>query len=208
MITDEIRGCRIFGGMTDSEIEKIIESDGCCRVSLPRGECYEAQPGIYIVLSGKIKVMKKEDGRELFLRQLAPGDTFGYTCLFAAENDRVRGLLYANSKTQALFIPEQVIMELIETTPRVSLNIISVLTDKIRFLNKKIDSFTSPSGEKRLFKYLLSCPCTDDGGIQIGNMAELARRLDMGRASLYRAFDSLEEGGKITRKDGWVYVNK
>jgi hypothetical protein len=39
-------------------------------------------------------------------------------------------------------------------------------------------------------------------------MAELARKLDMGRASLYRAFDSLEVSGEVKKINGVIYMLK
>ncbi len=206
-LLEYLKDCSLFADINEGELNSIIEEKEIFQIEWKKNDCMEADRGLYIICSGKIRVCKKEDGRELFLKYLVPGDSFGYTKLFSSGDYRQQILLFAKEKTKTLFISEQTVRELIETHPQLAINIISILTDKIRFLNRKIDSFTSPTTESRLLKYLLSC--TDDGDGQVvleESMAELARKLDMGRASLYRAFDSLEKNGDISRKNDEIYI--
>lgn len=84
-------------------------------------------------------------------------------------------------------------------------NYISVLSDKIRFLNKKISFFTSGSAENRVLEYLLSLPIYNHQIEVEMNLSKLASTLDIGRASLYRAFDALEEKG-LFKREGNVFT--
>jgi DNA-binding MarR family transcriptional regulator len=48
-----------------------------------------------------------------------------------------------------------------------------------------------------------------DGKVEITfGMAELARRLNIGRTSLYRGLDALEQNGSISREKNTVYIRK
>ena len=77
---------------------------------------------------------------------------------------------------------------------------IAFLSQRIRFLNRKIDSFTAPSAREALLRHLLEIH--RDGAAEItGGYSQLARTLNIGRASLYRALDALEAEGCI-RRDG------
>lgn len=206
-LLEHLKDCSLFSDINESDLNTIIETKEISTTEWKKNDCMEAGRGLYIICSGKIRVCKNENGRELFLKYLVPGDSFGYTKLFSSGDYRQQILLFAKEKTKALFISEQTVRELIESHPQLAINIISVLTDKIRFLNRKIDSFTSPTTESRLLKYLISC--TDDGVGHVvleESMAELARKLDMGRASLYRAFDSLEKNGDISRQNDEIYI--
>ena len=79
------------------------------------------------------------------------------------------------------------------------MNYIAYLSDRIRFLNKKLDAFTTKSTEERLYEFLLS-QANSDGNINLSfGMAELARRLNVGRTSIYRDISSLESKGLLSR---------
>ena len=77
-------------------------------------------------------------------------------------------------------------------------NYIGFLSDRIRFLNRKIKFFTSGTAERRLALYLDSFP--EDSFKIDESMSAVADMLDIGRASLYRAFDRLTEDGFIRRE--------
>jgi len=81
-----------------------------------------------------------------------------------------------------------------------------LLSDKIRFLNRKIAFFTSGSTEKKLAGYILSLPIENNTVKLDMNMSKLASSLDIGRASLYRAFESLEENCFITRENNLIKI--
>ena len=68
---------------------------------------------------------------------------------------------------------------------------------KIQFLNRKIDSFTAPGAQQALLSYLRQQP----GGKSVGlSMVKLSEMLNIGRTSLYRAVEQLEQCGKIKRE--------
>jgi len=74
---------------------------------------------------------------------------------------------------------------------------ISFLSGRIRFLNRKIAFYTSGSAERRVALYLSSFNSDEiEPDIPMNSLCEL---LDIGRASLYRAFDKLTDDGFIKR---------
>ena len=76
-------------------------------------------------------------------------------------------------------------------------NYIRYLAGRVWFLNETISNLTAGTVEQRLAGFLLERPAS---GIP-SSMAGLARQLNVGRASLYRAMDALEAEGLI-RRDG------
>lgn len=206
-ILEHLEKCSLFSGMSENELESIIDSFDILPLSLGKDQVMEAERGLYIICSGKIRVCKKEGGKEIFFKYLVSGDSFGYAKLFSGADYIQHSLFFIRERTNMIFISENTIRELIMAHPVFAINIISLLTDKVRFLNKKIDSFTAPTTESRLFKYLSYSPCDEDGRVLLEeSMSELAKKLDMGRASLYRAFDSLEKSGYVLRKGDEIYL--
>ena len=83
-------------------------------------------------------------------------------------------------------------------------NYLRYLTGRIRFLSGRLQSLVQSGAEGKLARYLLAnvregqltCAATD-----------LARRLGLSRASLYRAFQSLEESGLISRHGKTISIS-
>ena len=80
------------------------------------------------------------------------------------------------------------------------------LTQRIGFLNKKIQYLTAGSAERRLSLYLSSQIPEDNTPTRLNISAvSLADLLDLGRASLYRALDKLTSDGFLIR-EGHTYT--
>ena len=150
-----------------------------------------------LILSGSVLVRGAGKGSSLVLNKLSAGDCFGVASLFGSRVGVTA--VTAGEKTRLLLFSQETVEELMQADFTFARNYICFLTDRIGFLNRKIASFTAGSAEKKLAKYLLSLPA-EDGEIQLPvSMVRLAALLDLGRASLYRAFDFLEENGQLTR---------
>lgn len=134
------------------------------------------------------------------LNLLKEGSIFGAATLFGSDNEYVTSVT-AKTQCEVLFLSQEEVTEILRNDSELAIVYISFLSDKIRFLNKKIAAFTSGSAENKLIYYLAE--------ISRGEMPEtitykeLASALNIGRASLYRAIDSLSEKGFI-QKDGKV----
>ena len=89
---------------------------------------------------------------------------------------------------------------LIENDKNVMCSFMTTLSTKIVYLNKKINSLTAGSAERKLSVFLADNAVS---GVyeQKNSASAIAEMLDIGRASLYRAFDRLREDGFL-QKDG------
>lgn len=153
-----------------------------------------------IFLNGMAQVEKPTaEGKGVALRQMRRGDVFGAATLFGSSGRYVTQILAVVDCT-VLFLPQDAIETLLQKYPVTARNYIEFLSDRIRFLNSKIDSFTAQGAEGRLAKYLLSQPRTAGSLVLTVSMGRLANELDIGRASLYRAFERLIDAGAIERE--------
>ena len=83
--------------------------------------------------------------------------------------------------------------------PAVGYNYVAYLSQRIWFLNEKIDALAAGSAEGKLAQYLLT---HSRGGWMEWDCSAtgLAKRLGVSRASLYRALDTLTASGAIRRE--------
>ena len=156
-----------------------------------------------VLLEGQVSVIK---GRDLLLNTLGPGQCFGVAALFCPAESYVTTVL-AKTPAVLVFLSDAWLTGLFRRYPDAAVRYIAFLSQRIRFLNQKIDSFTAPTVQDALYRHLLS--------IQVGGRAEiaggysgLARALNMGRASLYRSLDALEEEGLIRREGKTILLIK
>ena len=154
-----------------------------------------------IVLEGRLAVLK---GQDLLLKTLDPGHCFGAAALFPPTENYVT-TIRAQTPSTLVFLPDHWLVSLFETYPQTAVAYITFLSQRVRFLNRKIDSFTAPSVRDTVLGYLLTIH--QGGAAEIaGGYSRLANALNIGRASLYRALDSLEAEGRIRREGRRIFL--
>ncbi|MBQ8208328.1 MAG: Crp/Fnr family transcriptional regulator [Clostridia bacterium] len=165
---------------------------------------------LVLVLSGTARVFSQDVERSVLLRTLGKGDAFGVAELFGGSDISVSRVEAKNS-CKVLFIPEGKMGQLLEGDKRIMYNYLDFLCCRIRFLNKRIACFTAGTAERRLAFYLDSLACDCEKSEETAkvtpevSMGALALMLDIGRASLYRAIDTLTADGFI-EKDGKSFL--
>ena len=188
----------LWQGLSPADIAR------CLAALSPPGEfekgavVYSAQKfprAFAVVLEGKVLVQTHSGAS---VRTLGPGEVFGVTALFGGE--RYASEITVLSRARLQFIEEALLRQWMAEFPEVSMNYIRFLHQRIGFLNEKIRTFTESSVQKRVLGFLES-HAPPGGEIRIpGGMAALARELNIGHTSLYRALEALEEKNKIYKK--------
>lgn len=181
-------------------------ADGCNLSDFATGEViksYDDRPILCIILSGEVYVHSKEGNADLLLRVLRPTDTFGVASLFGQHGNDPITRVTAAVPTSALCIGEETMRHLLMSDPALAMRYIDFLADRIRFLNRRIACLGAGSAEKRLCAWLDSV--IPEGADAYEHtmrlpMSKLADALGLGRASLYRAFDTLSEEGILSRE--------
>lgn len=146
-----------------------------------------------ILLTGSIAVSKGE----FPVNRLRAGELFGAAALYNEEPDYVTTLT-ACSACRVLLLEEGAVERLLDVSPRVRDNYLRYLSGRIRFLNAKLEALTGPTAEERLLRYLEQRERAGRTGAEC-SLSELARRLGMGRASLYRVLERMERRGILVR---------
>ena len=192
----------LFSNIDSLVVERIVADPCCTKESFTKGSVIYDQTHfrscLGILLSGTVRVDKRTlDGKYMKMSSLASGECFGAAAMFTGRGEYAT-ILTAEKRVEVLFIPEEVIRWAMQRDMTITENYIRYLSERIWFLNEKITSLTAGSAEQRLAVFLLE-RCADGG--YHGSMIELSRQLHIGRASLYRAIEGLEEK-KVLRHSG------
>ncbi len=180
-----------------------LSAEGLCPVrSFHAGEEIRTptscSDGLGIVLSGSAIAYTPHLIKKVMLRTFAAGAVFGISDWYDSASPGL-SRIEAKEDTEVLTVRPEAIRLLIEESRAFREHYISFLTGRIRFLNQKIEYLTAGSAEIKLSHYLLSLGETQTVTLPL-SMSALAEMLDLGRASLYRAFDTLTEDGFISKQ--------
>ena len=190
----------MFDGLNDDEISLV--SDLLAKpVKIDKGDQLYKNGLLGLITSGTATIKRHNDiGDVITIRTISQNELFGAASVFGNWKDGMSSII-ADTTCEVLYITEEKFCDVLKKYPQISLNYITYLSDRIRFLNRKLDAFTAKSTEERLYEYLLSQADTD-GNINLGfGMAEFSRRLQVGRTSLYRDIESLKSK-KLISRDG------
>lgn len=197
----------VFQGAESGSVKRFLSGPGASLARFERGEpiCLpgERSGSLGMLVEGSAQVSKGGASRRVLMSTLQKGDLFGAVTLYGA-NDYYLTRITARTPCTALFLSRELVDAMLLQSPRLTRQYIAYLSNRIYFLNSKIDSFTGGTAESRLAAYLLANVRQEGGGAEVRlctGMNQLTQSLDIARASLYRAFERLEEAGAI-RRDG------
>ncbi len=197
-----LKGSRIFENAAPDKLKSILDSSAEVR-HFHRGEIIFSPENetrsIGVILGGSAQVRK---GRAS-ISTLTQGDIFGAVTLFSDEPNPATSIT-AKVECSALFLKKDAVEALIVSSPEVAIGFASYLSNRIRFLTRRIELLTAGDCESKLLCFLLDRE--ENGVAVIESCADLARKLDIGRASLYRALDNLENCGEIKRDGKKIFI--
>ena len=159
-------------------------------------------PVLCLIIKGEARVSKGET----VISHLKDGEIFGAAFLYN-QSYEFENTVTALTPLKVVIIEKSGVDELIKCDSSISFNYISYLSERIGFLNSKIEGYTKPSAEEKLLLYLKKNADINNGKCEISvSMTELSHVLQISRASLYRVIEALEQQGKICRDGKKIYV--
>jgi CRP-like cAMP-binding protein len=216
-IRDVLKNSKLFNGCGAAADE--AARNGSVLV-LKKGEILDVTGGkLFVVLSGVLLVSSNNvtlnllekgsvtgvtglfGGKTAELRTSAAGNPdVGFSGFFGGKTAELRTLVKAFKPSKVFVLCEQDVKRLIADDGCFADSYIRFLTDRIRFLNRRMAYFTAESVRKRLAGYLLDATSDENPAVTV-NMSKLSGFLNVGRASLYRTLDALAAEGAV-RKEG------
>ena len=155
-ILDIISAIPVFNGLPDDQIaaiKRIAREKPVSKGEIIFSEGDEGQ-GFFVVAEGRVKIYKMSpEGKEQILHILGRGQPFGEVSVFAGQ--KFPAYAQALDKGQVLFFPRVAIVDLIAANPSLALNMLSVMSKKLRQFAFQIENLSLKEMPARLASYLI-----------------------------------------------------
>ncbi len=209
-----LRTLPLFRGLSDDDLRVLLAES--CQRSFAAGEIlyYQGESGAtcHIVLQGRVRIfVVAEDGRELAVRILGPGEIVGEMALF---EDLPRSAnVEALEPTQTVELDEATLNRCLHRSPGLAMGLLRALSSRLRSTTEDAEGLVSLPVPERLLRQLRRLAVWSGqpvpGGIRIVppmTQQELAALTGATRESVNRALNRLRHECKVRLQDGWIIL--
>ena len=146
----------LFSGLSDIELDKVTAIT--IQKAFARSESIffegDEGDGFYMVADGRVKIFKMSlDGKEQILHIFGPGEPFGEVPIFHGQPFPANAMALVKSKL--LFFPRSEFIELVTANPPLALNMLAMLSLRLRRFATQIENLSLKEVPGRLAAYLI-----------------------------------------------------
>ena len=201
----------LFSGLSAGELARV--ADIAHGKKFDRGESifFEGDEGngFYMVMEGRVKIYKMSfDGKEQILHIFGPGEPFGEVPVFHGQPFPANAL--ALVKTSLLFFPRKEFVELVTSHPSLALNMLAMLSLRLRRFASQIENLSLKEVPGRLSSSLIYLTeeqgTTDKVTLDIPK-GQLASLLGTIPETLSRIFAKMTDEGLIRVEGRTIYID-
>lgn len=208
---DIIAGSLLFTGLPSEQLDKVAEI--AVEKTYSRGESifFEGDEGVgfYMVMAGQVKIFKTSiEGKEQILHVFGPGEPFGEVPVFHGQPFPANAL--ALTKTRLLFFPRRQFVELVTGNPSMALNMLAMLSMRLRRFAAQIESLSLKEVPGRLADHLLYLAEEQGSDTKVTldiPKGQLASLLGTIPETLSRIFAKMSEEGLIRVEGRTIYLD-
>jgi CRP/FNR family transcriptional regulator, dissimilatory nitrate respiration regulator len=155
-IMNEIAKASLFNGLPADQLEGLAQI--CLDQKFAKGQPLFSEggsaKGFYLIVAGKIKIYKLSlEGKEQILHIFGPGEICGEVPVFAGGNYPANA--DAIEPAKALFFPRSAFVELIRREPAIALNMLGILSQRLRRFTHLVEDLSLKEVPGRLAAYLI-----------------------------------------------------
>ena len=205
-----IRSSLLFNGLPEAQLAEVAAL--AQQKSLGRGETifFEGDPasGFYMVVEGRVKIFKVSlEGKEQILHIFGPGEPFGEVPVFHGQPFPANAETLMNSTL--LFFPRQQFTALVTANPSLALNMLAMLSLRLRRFATQIENLLLKEVPARLASHLVYLAGeqgrTDQVTLDIPK-GQLASLLGTIPETLSRIFAKMSDEGLIRVEGKTIYL--
>ncbi len=208
-----LRTVPLFSELSDADITSLSRLSARKRYPKDTVVFFENEEGdfFFMIVEGRIKVtILGDDGREIILSMLSPGDFFGEMALL--DNEPRSATAIAVEESELLSVHRTDFQGVIGDNPSISSALIRVLSTRLRRANHQISTLALLDVYGRVARVLLDMARDEGRRLRDGSIAfrrathqEIANRIGTTRETVTRMMKDLERQGLI-HVDGKEFV--
>lgn len=205
-IMKRVLKCSLFEFCPGEKAVDYLKNIGAYACDFDAGEYIPAElrcRSYGIVISGSVRIFSNDNGGSSFLMNVVSEcEVFDISSLTGNTERVPLSVIKTAGKCRIVFVPTCPIANLMKNYPEIAANCFRFFCGRIEFLNKKIRAISCGTSDRKLANFLLNEFCCENGKriVRIKSCVELASKLNLSRASLYRAMDTLTESGIISHE--------
>lgn len=209
-----LRSVTLFQDLGDDVLRFLAGQSRHCVFRSDEMIFYQGDEGsaCHIIMGGRVRIfVMGDDGRELSMRILGPGEIFGEMALF--ENLPRSASVEALEHTHTLVVHQDDLIRSLQRSPKLALALLRSLSARLRYATEEAESLASLTVTERLtwrlerLAELFGRPAP--GGVRIGlpmTQQELAALVGTSRESINRSLVRLRREGKVRVDGGWIVL--
>jgi CRP-like cAMP-binding protein len=204
----------LFESLSEEEIRVLVHENSDVR--LGEGETFyapwEHDGKLFVLKKGQMRLYRTEGARELTLEVVDAGTVFGE---MAFTPHRLRESFARAMEPSVIFAMERAGVErLIEEKPQVGLRMISLLSERLRYYETRMEDITLKEVPARLASLILFL--VESEGVQIPGEIRiptsythehLGTMIGTNREAVTRAFGRLQDEGAVQLRRRLIYVD-
>mgnify|MGYP000543853372 CR=1 FL=1 len=210
----KLKSLPLFCGLSDTDLDILIAESR--RRAYQEGEMlmYQGEPGstCHILVEGRVRIfLVGEDGRELAVRILGPGEIVGEMALFEALPRSANVQALAPART--LELDEDTLLRCLRRSPGLAFGLLRAMSARLRSTTEDAEGLVSLPVQERLLRQLQRLAswsgCRVADGVRIVppmTQQELASLVGTSRESVNRALVRLRREGKVRLEEGWIIL--
>lgn len=200
----------LFSGLSEQELDTIAGIAVVKKISRGESVFFEGDEanGFYMVIEGRVKIYKMSlEGKEQILHIFGPGEPIGEVPVFHGQPFPANAMALVHTKL--LFFPRQEFVDLVTANPSLALNMLAMLSLRLRRFASQIESLSLKEVPGRLAAYLLYLSEEQGSTSQVileipkGQLASLLGTIP---ETLSRIFARMSEEGLIRVEGRTIYI--
>lgn len=196
-----LRNVPLFAGLDEAELEKLSRVSS--RKRAERGvfvvRAGESTDSLYILLTGRAKVTNTdEDGREIILAWLGPGEFFGEMGLI--DGSPRSASVIASEPCELLCLSKEAFQRCMQDNFQVAQKLMQILVRRLREADRKIESLALLDVYGRVARLLLDMSDEEEGRRVVRkkmSKQDMARMIGASREMVSKVMRDLELSGYI-----------
>lgn len=206
-----LRSIPLFSDFSDDElsvVEELIIEKTASRgtVILTEGDVGDS---LYAIVEGRVKVfIGDEDGREIILKILGPGDFFGEMSLIDKQPRSASVAAIENTKLKVL--SQSAFQTCLARAPHIGMTVMTALAKRLRDADRKISNLALMDVYGRVANTLLELAIENEGKLVVGeklSQQDIANMVGASREMVNRILKDLSERGYISIESKQITIH-